>query len=115
MINGKLNLLVKSNNKKYENFISLVNNGDDGDTYDYSPLKGDKEIIFNYEKANVETRKHNNLSEMKISLDTKIPQDLNSRISHKEIIVQPIEMVITIEDGNIKLNINIDNKAMDHR
>jgi len=48
---GKLN--YSSNGNKVDNFMELVDSGNDGDTYDYSPLKNDGEKVLPLDSVSI--------------------------------------------------------------
>lgn len=101
-------------NKIIDNFISLEDIGNDGDTYDFSPLEKDQPIFLQMNEANTNISSHMQI--MTINCTTNLPFDLNDRITKK--VTKTCQAIITIrllEDEMINIAIDFDNKVLSHR
>lgn len=110
-------LMLETDNEKIENFISLVDGGNDGDTYDYSPLKDDEEIEL---KINDSEVKSNSYEEILVLYgESKLPYDLEDRLSNNpklEKFVYTIELSLKKDDSKlINGKIIIENNILSHR
>lgn len=109
---GLLNLKVEG--QTIENFISLVDSGNDGDTYDFSPLPDDKEFPLQMRNAIVTQNKE--LKKMVLDCTTELPYDLTDRFSKKNRISCPCTITIyLLENKQIKLTVDFENKVLSHR
>jgi Alpha-mannosidase len=104
------------NGKKISNFISIVDEGNAGDTYDYSPLSGDKEIIFNFnESFTIKSIKENKLV---ILGEMELPYDLEDRLSQSpQTKLETIRLELTLKEdtSTIEGKIVVDNQILSHR
>lgn len=111
---GKLKL--ETNKQIIQDFIKFETIGNDGDTYDFSPLQGDEIKLFNLELKSV--HKNKNIETMNLYGKFNLPYDLNSRkgLNSKKGYVA-IEMVISlVKDSKlIDFKCKIDNRALSYR
>ena len=63
----------------YQEVLLLEDGSDDGDGYDYSPIKDDYIIRSHHVKANIEIQQKGMKKVAQISYDMSLPKDLNSR------------------------------------
>lgn len=113
----KLNLLNKKKNQVIANFIKIVDDGDEGDTYDYSPAYSDKKFDLTFEDAKVTCQNGNSFKTMKIIGEWKLPADLNERangVTNGKISYQLI-LSLDDQDSLIKVHLLINNQIKDHR
>lgn len=115
--NGSIDILDKTSNKLYKNQAVLEENGDDGDSYNYSPPRKDiivsslnstsKHLVF---KSEIE-------EEIIIKYSMVVPSSLEERAENKVSVEMPVEMKISLKDdcNIISFNVDIDNKALSHR
>lgn len=115
--NGTINILDKKSDKTYKDILLIEEGSDDGDEYNYSPVKNDW-VIYSEEATAEFSVKHGVFSqEANISFEMPVPQNLKSRAEKIKDSVLHIETKIRLEKNSdiIKINMSIDNKAIDHR
>ncbi len=113
--NNKINLLDKETKKQFNDFISILDQADDGDTYDFSPLKNDQEIILDLTKAKIDVENFNNLKTIKIDWITKLPKNIKNEKRNSELIDLKISLKLILIDNYLKFNLKINNTIKDHR
>lgn len=110
----KLCLKLKDG-KVISDFITFEDCGNDGDTYDFSPLRGDKDIKFNlydgFKKSS------DNAETLELEGNIELPKDLDSRLNKKESRLFNIKLIISlIKDSElIDCKIKINNNILSHR
>ncbi|MDU5110267.1 MAG: glycoside hydrolase family 38 C-terminal domain-containing protein [Clostridium sp.] len=113
---GNISLLNKVNNRKILDLLSFEECGDDGDSYDFSPLKDEKPIIIKNAKLE-EVTKSENVQTMKVKHMESIPLNLENRKSG--IKNANIEILTTFEirsgEEFIRIRHEINNNTFDHR
>lgn len=114
---GKFFFKNKINNKTIENWIEIISEADDGDTYDFSPLENSKAQILNIKSPKIKISKGKIQTSLKIAGILEIFENLNSwKTKEAKIVKQPFTLTITIgEDKLISIFIKTKNKAKDHR
>lgn len=98
----------------YEDFIRLKDMGNGGDTYDFSPISKDEEIILSWE--NFEIYEHDDYKIMVVKGREKLPKNLENRLSKNELEEVCYELQITLSgkrDPEFKLI--FDNNIYSHR
>lgn len=116
-INGELQLTDKRRGDIWLNFLSLIDGGDDGDTYDYSPPSNDWLLSLNFEHACIK-RIGGVLSQTLILTGSwLLPRNLKSREQRICDVVCPYKLELTLnnDDMPLQISISIDNQADDHR
>lgn len=115
--NGSLTILDKENNKTYNNQGVLVENGDDGDSFNYSPPKKDMEIFSTDSKVEFEIDGNNIYSKAQIHYTMMIPKDLEERAKHLTSTTLPITLEVGLRKGAkiIDFNVHVDNNGLSHR
>ncbi|MCH1712318.1 MULTISPECIES: glycoside hydrolase family 38 C-terminal domain-containing protein [Lactococcus] len=115
---GKFNLCLKKNGKKYLDFLSFEDGGDEGDTYDYSPAFADWILNLNFnnsQTSHVEQGKL--LSRIIVEGEWKLPYNLASRKERQ--LDGQVTYILTLElnkqDNRIQLRLNVNNQVLDHR
>ncbi len=118
---GNLSIFVENNelicnvaNHRLENFISFVDCGNDGDTYDFSPLKNDNNI----ESKLLDSKfsKINDINKVELVYELILPKNLKDRENKNLNICQLLNVTLIIfEDKRIKTEITFDNEALSHR
>lgn len=109
------NFSIKVFGKPIDNFISFADCGNDGDTYDFSPLRGDCELIF--EKADqVSLEKVGEDAILNLEYNLELPVNLEHRITNtkKETLKVNVLAHFSCED-NVNLKIHVDNNVLSHR
>lgn len=116
--NGSLTITDKASGKVYENQAVLEENGDDGDSFNYSPAKKDL-IIYSTDQANtISVTKSGLVSLAKIDYDFSVPENLDDRAEKNCNVKMPVSVEIRLEKDSpvIKFNVKIDNRGpLDHR
>lgn len=116
--NGSVEILDKESNRIYKNQAVIEDNGDDGDSYNYSPPIEDIYISSLDSVSLVEVLKSDVQEEMILKYSLMIPASLEERAKGKVSVKMPIKMKITLEPKEqiIKFNVNIKNdRALSHR
>lgn len=111
---GRLSL--KHDNLLVEDFLTLEDEGNNGDTYDYSPLKGDKPITLRFDSATV--AKTSVQQTLTLTGAFKLPKDLSQRLQDvpetKPVAIKlTISLCLGLEIPQFHLE--IDNTVLDHR
>lgn len=104
-----------SSGKIIEDFITFENCGNDGDTYDFSPLRGDTTICFRV----IDGVKlySNNFNSLELEGKVMLPRDINSRITKEEVEAVTVKLQISLikDDEIIRCKVSFDNKIKSHR
>lgn len=116
--NNTLTIYDKINKKEYKNQMIFEENGDDGDSYNYSPPRKDL-IITSLEAQVIAKEKYtSSISEkLKIRLKNILPYNLEERannIRSKEYFYD-IEIELRKEENIIRFNAKFENNVLEHR
>lgn len=115
-VNNNIRLELKSNGLVVENFIVFEDQGNDGDTYDFSPLRGEKPIEIGPKSATI--HKSCNSQVMNVKFKEMLPINLNERLKDSPQLAEFLVDCSIILDQNsdlIKFKSNIDNNVLSHR
>lgn len=116
--NGSLTITDKNSGKVYENQAVLEENGDDGDSFNYSPAKKDM-IVYSTDQPNtVSVSKSKLVSLAKIDYEFSVPRTLKDRAQKDCNVKMPVSLEVRLEENSpvIKFSVNIDNhEPLDHR
>lgn len=115
--NGTLNLMNKKTHEKIVNFLEVVDDGDEGDTYDYSPAYNDMTLELDFKDAQVTCNKGKQFQSMQLTGAWNLPVDLKERAT-KELngkVAYKLTLTLDRNDNLIKNHLLIDNKVKDHR
>lgn len=107
--------LVTKEGQIIKNFIRLVDQGNDGDTYDFSPLKDEEESVLPFNVASVKKDSYKN--SLIIDGVTKLPYELSDR-GVKNSRVQDVSYTLELSLNNtdvIEGKIVFDNQVFSHR
>lgn len=111
--NGHINLIV--GDKTVNNVLELVDSGNDGDTYDYSPLDGDEEQVLPLYKATI---KHvGKQDSLELTGAARLPKSLKDRESTMPdygSLTYKLSMKFD-ETGMIKAHLELNNDILSHR
>lgn len=115
--NGTLNIFDKKVNKTFNDVLLLEDGGDDGDEYDFSPLRDETLIYSNNVKANVEIKQGHYEATIDIRYTLEVPEDLNKRKEHILDSSVDVNIKLTIPNHKpiIEIKLEVDNHAKDHR
>lgn len=113
VIDHKLNLII--DDQHYNDAISIVECGNDGDTYDFSPVANDQQII--YQIVSSKTIINNLKSEIEIEYKAMLPRDIKMRTLGEKQIEDTIKLFISIYQGDRKLyfKLNHHNQVLSHK
>ena len=110
--NGSIDMICESN--VYKDFIRLKDMGNGGDTYDFSPIAEDKEIILSWE--NFEVYEYYDYKIMLVRGSERLPKNLENRLSNNEMEEVSYELKITLIEGeNAEFNLVFNNTIYSHR
>ncbi|GAQ01101.1 glycosyl hydrolase family 38 protein [Companilactobacillus farciminis] len=112
--NGHLNIQTLTG--KINDFLQIVESGNDGDTYDYSPLKGDEEKVIPYKNAYAESVEGKN-KVLVVNGSASLPATLEDRLSNdpKYRTMSFILKLSFNQDGLLETKLSIDNTVQSHR
>ena len=115
--NGSLTIVDKANNVTYKNQGILVENGDDGDSFNYSPPRKDMEVFSNESKCTVKISGSDIYDQAEIHFDMVVPADLDERAEGKVSVTMPVDMTVALRKDSkvIDFNVKVDNKGLSHR
>ncbi|WP_319370868.1 mannosylglycerate hydrolase [uncultured Ilyobacter sp.] len=117
--NGTINVLDKELGREYKNLLLLEEGSDDGDEYDYSPLRPKEEMIITNEgiEADIEIVSLGLEEKAVIKYRLDLPQNLEDR--KKKIInsYNDFEVEVSLKKGQkrVDIKVTIDNNVSDHR
>lgn len=114
---GSLTITDKENNVTYKNQGVLVENGDDGDSFNYSPPRKDLEVFSNKSECSVEVSGSDIYDQAVIKFNMIVPKDLEERAEGKVSVNLPITMTVALRKDSkvIDFNVHVDNKGLSHR
>lgn len=114
---GSLTIVDKENNVTYKNQGILVENGDDGDSFNYSPPRKDLEVFSNESESSVKISGSDVYSQAVIHFDMVVPENLEERAEGKVSVTMPVDMTVALRKGSkvIDFNVKVDNKGLSHR
>lgn len=115
--NGSLTIVDKANNMTYKNQGILVENGDDGDSFNYSPPRKDMEVFSNESKCAVKISGSDIYDQAEIHFDMVVPANLEERAEGKVSVTMPVDMTVALRKDSkvIDFNVKVDNKGLSHR
>lgn len=111
---GKLSLLT-TDGVYLENFLEFEDMGNDGDTYDFSPLKDDKAIILNLTDCQV--HKTSLAEKMVLSGQFQLPKTLEDRLESQNMGSLSMTLTLSLKKSSelIEGVLVIDNQVLSHR
>lgn len=114
---GSLDVLEKQTNRLYKNQAVLEENGDDGDSFNYSPARKDMVIHSTDFKPQISIRGSELVQEAEISYEMKVPADLEQRAEGIAEVIMPVTLTVTLKAGDpvIGFKADIDNHGLSHR
>lgn len=105
-------LFYKDSIHKAKDFIYLIDQANDGDTYDFSPLANGYQLKLNFQKCHVFA--HQDVQIMKLSGQSKVPKDLFSWEKHDKNKKLNYSMTLKLIDDVIQINFKVRNNVKDH-
>ncbi|WP_334352734.1 glycoside hydrolase family 38 C-terminal domain-containing protein [Companilactobacillus sp. HBUAS56257] len=116
--NGSLTITDKTSGKVYENQAILEENGDDGDSFNYSPAKKDLIVYSTNQSNEISVSKSKLLSIATINYEFNVPRTLDDRADKDCNVKMPVTVEVRLEKDSpvIKFDVKIDNREpLDHR
>ena len=117
MVDGKLQLEDVESEKNYSNFLFFVDQGDEGDNYDYSPAFNDWRLDLDFKDAEVKCTTGKVISKMQIRGSWQLPSDLEARKNRakNEKLKYFVELTLDKESPQIGFKMKVKNTVKDHR
>ncbi|MDD8048236.1 MAG: mannosylglycerate hydrolase [Thomasclavelia sp.] len=114
---GSLTILDKQNGCLYENQGVLVENGDDGDSFNYSPPRKDVEVFSTNFEPDVRISGSDIIHKADIAYNMVIPSDLEERAKGKCSIQMPVKIEVSLRKYSkvVDFKVTVDNKGLSHR
>ncbi|WP_278952905.1 glycoside hydrolase family 38 C-terminal domain-containing protein [Lactobacillus apis] len=111
-VDGSLDILDKLNNHLYRKQAILEENGDDGDSYNYSPAKQDLVSYSTAQPHRSQCIQNALSSKLIIDYDFSVPSDLAARAKGLTDVKMPTQMIVTLDRASklIKFELNVDNR-----
>ena len=98
--NGSFDILDKKSNILYKEQGIIEDNGDDGDSYNYSIPRKDMIISSKYVKAKVQRIKSQIQDELLVEYELIVPASLEERAESKVSVTMPVQIRVTLNDGD---------------
>ncbi len=115
-VNGnEFKLVDKKTSTEIENFIKFENVANDGDSYDFSPMKNDNPIT-NIKVNKVSKNSNETVELLKVEFEVEIPATMIGRDKRStELVKQEFSLEALLIENEISFKVNTINKAKDHR
>lgn len=115
--NGSLDIFDKAANYTYTNQAVLVENGDDGDSFNYSPPRQDLEVFSTESEFHYTINGSSLYQQAKINYTMAIPANLEKRAQKEVDVNLPVTLEVGLRKGSktIDFNVIVDNKGLSHR
>lgn len=112
---GCIDLHNKETDTTINNIIQVIDEGDEGDSYDYSKPSYDQKYVGNLLKGYIKEYKFR--QKLKIHGKINLARNLSDRINKCMTVEQPFTLLIELTTGskNIKVDFKTVNKAVEHR
>lgn len=107
--------LTTSFGKSFSNFLQFEDCGNDGDTYDFSPLRGDEAKLLSL--SLVEVRKSDLLEEMHLRGEFVLPLNLIDRVDGNDTGKLSIDLKLRLLRGSDRIDCtcHVENQVYSHR
>ncbi|MBC1476019.1 alpha-mannosidase, partial [Listeria grandensis] len=104
--------LEKPDGKRITSFISIVDDVNAGDTYDYSPLAGDIAELFSFSKAS--TEKSSEVERLILTGKNNFPLDRLTKEGNGRL---QIKLILELKKGSelLDVKVEVDNQIKNHR
>ncbi len=114
---GKVTIVNKQSGITFHDALMLVDGGDDGDNYDYSPPRED--WFINSQNSPVEISSFSGTLESTITLNQTLtlPANLEERKGRQATVQQPVTLTLTLRKGSdhLRVKVELQNQVCDHR
>ncbi|EAD5762187.1 alpha-mannosidase [Listeria monocytogenes] len=109
--NGEI-ALEKPNGERITSFITLEDDVNAGDTYDYSPLAGDIAELFTFSEA--KTEKSSEVERLILTGKSDFPLDRLTKEGHGDL---QIKLILEVKKGSelLDVKVEVDNQIKSHR
>ncbi|MCW8331031.1 sugar hydrolase [Photobacterium sp. SDRW27] len=114
---GKIALTKHATNEHWDDLLTLVDGGDDGDNYDFSEPYNDLKVNFCQTPVAVSVVHGALRSQLEVTYRAKLPLNLAQRADQLTTVDQDITMVLSLEKDahQVDIDIQLDNQIEDHR
>ncbi|MDK8501556.1 glycoside hydrolase family 38 C-terminal domain-containing protein [Aerococcus sp. UMB1112A] len=116
--NNAISILDKQTGKTYKDQMIFVDQGDDGDSYNYSPPRQDHRIDST-QATRIKVQKYQSeINEaLIIQLQVELPYDLEERAKKENSVTVPLTVRIDLEKDSqiIKFKVDVDNQILSHK
>lgn len=115
--NGSLTIFDKESGISYKNQAVLVENGDDGDSFNYSPPRKDMEIYSTDCPFSCKLSQSEVYGKATIDFQMKVPKDLEERAKGTTSVFMDVQMEVGLRKGSkvIDFTVHVNNNGMSHR
>lgn len=115
LVNDNINLSLKQSQATIENWVRVLDDGDEGDSYDYSQPDNDWQCWAQWKSF--ELKVNNLYQEMILAGDLELPKHLDERANKIATIQQSVSLCIRLEANNpyIQLKLKTTNRVDEHR
>lgn len=116
--NGTLDIFNKENNQTYVQVLRFEDGSDDGDEYDYSPSRKEWLLYSDEFDANIKIKHEAFQSIANIKIKMNIPADLKAREARANqdgFVDINCRVILQQSSRHIKVHMELDNQANDHR
>lgn len=116
-IDGKLVLLDKKTQQKYDDFLQFEDSGDEGDTYDYSPPYEDYSYLLDLKDATCQLYQNALSQKLVFSGHWQVAKNLQERARkerHQSMAYQ-LTLELLKDSSQLQCHLEIENQADDHR
>lgn len=111
---GKFNL--NDGVTDYQDVILIYDQANDGDTYDFSPLRKDHEVRLDW-NGKLTKKESGSYKELILEGSWKLPYDLDDRLSGENIKEVPFKLVLSLTKGEkvLSCKLHVENNVLSHR
>lgn len=115
--NGSLDILDKKNNHLYLNQAVLEENGDDGDSFNYSPPRQDMIVRSTDGEFEYQIKKSDLLQTIDLRFRMMVPEDLAARAQGRAgaVFTAGLAVKLKADDPVIDFTVNVENNVRSHR
>jgi mannosylglycerate hydrolase len=114
---GTLALAELAGGRTLDGLLELVDGGDDGDSYDFSPPREDWRISTRGQRPRIQVKQGPLRSTMTLDYELVLPADLAARASGAAEVTMPVRVKLGLDRGSDRLDVavELDNTVRDHR
>lgn len=114
--NGLLTIVHKPTGKRYARQMCFVDNGDDGDSYNYSPPREDMLITSEGCLVHLRCQRSDLQQSLRLEYVLRVPEDLAQRAKGNATAEMHISVNVSLQhDDLIRFNVDVDNNVLSHR